>query len=109
MKNWRLAIIMNAFVMPGSGHVLVGLKTKGYLIGVLTIIFIFLPILYFAISVSHALQTLSASSNSVMPALEAISRAWVEDKRLILRCILALVFLWAYGIIDLMLKRKGEK
>lgn len=110
MKNLNLAIILNAFVMPGSGHIVLGLRLKGFTIGALTLIFLLFPIAHYTAMVMNVLsQVRSMDDPRIFRTMDAISNAWHMDKNLILVCMLAVVVLWLYGILDLVLVKRCSR
>lgn len=101
-----IALSLNAFVMPGSGHIFAGLAAKGYAIATLTTIFVILPLVRYTLTVMKGLQQLGTTGAGMARGLSTLGTAWQKDKRFILICLGAVALLWLYGIIDLVLQRR---
>lgn len=99
----RDAILMNAFVFPGSGHLLAGQRAKGAALGLLTLIFLVLPIVRYTMTATAALARLSQLGSGIGSGVVALDRAWVADRTFILACLAGLFLCWLYGIVDLWL------
>ena len=96
----RWAIILNAFVMPGSGHIFLGEKTKGYLLGTAVIVLVLAPLMRFMLSVMQSTATLTAQDSMIASSIDAFSVAWSANSTFIICCLLGVVALWIYGIVD---------
>lgn len=104
--HWNTAILMNALIMPGSGHIYVGKPFRGYAIGTATLLLIMVPILRYTVSVVAFLNAGSITSGAAATTLSAMSQAWSSDKNLILVCLSLIISLWLYGIIDIILMKR---
>lgn len=103
------AILLNAFVFPGSGHFFVGMKKRGYLISGLTLLFLILPIARYTMSAVQALQRLPFNANGLARSTAAIEQAWMSDRHFLLLCFLILGILWVYGMVDLLVAKEKHR
>lgn len=103
------AILLNAFVMPGSGQILVGMTAKGYAIAALTTLFVILPLLRYTLTVMGAMRQIAGPGEGMARGLSALSGAWQQDRTFIFVCLAAVVLLWLYGIVDLIVFQKGKR
>lgn len=104
------ALLLNALVMPGSGHILAGMAAKGYAIASLTTLFVILPLVRYTLTVMDAMRRFSSHDGKEMiGGLSALGTAWQRDKRFILICACAVALLWLYGIVDLMLWERRKR
>lgn len=109
-RKFALAIILNAFVMPGSGHLIIGERLKGILIGALTVFFVLIPLVQYTMTVMNGLRMMSLTSPALERSLGALSGAFETNRGMIYLCILAVLILWLYGIIDiLIMKLKADR
>lgn len=108
-KHFGLAIFLNALVLPGSGHVLIGEKIKGYsMIAVFLFLFIY-PLIRFTMDFSRAVKTAPMSTGLGNALLASLSSSWVANKNLIVLSLIAIVIIWIYGIGDIMIKKQFSK
>ena len=105
-KSWTTALILNAFVLPGTGHFLIGFKLKGVLIALLTMFFALLPLIRYAMGTVNSLQSLPLMGSAYDRGVAAFSTSWEINRNFILICVTGMLILWIYGIIDLFLIRK---
>lgn len=97
-KKLTAALLLNAFVMPGSGHILIGENFKGYGIAISILIFIFYPLIKFFATMLQAARN--------MPFMPALTKSWDINKDALIYCLLGVVLLWVYSIIDIVIKRR---
>ena len=109
MKNDTLAILLNAFVMPGGGQILLGQKRKGTAIAALAVLFVTLPLIRYTHAVRAALEELSTRGPGLAAGLSALSKAWTTSWPFILACVAMLVVVWIYGIIDVVIVRQKDR
>ncbi len=105
-KRWLSAFLSHTLLMPGSGHILLGQRLKGYAMGALTLLFIAIPLFRYCSTLMSAFQGLGTSPSGTATAVGAISLAWQAEKNSILICLAGLFVVWIYGIIDLVLLAK---
>ena len=107
-KKLTRALILNALVLPGSGHVYLSETLKGLVIASATMVFLLASIVRFVTAFSAGLrsQPMPGMSGS-LSVLAAMGQAWKMHGAFILVCLLAVVLFWAYGIADVavMIKR----
>lgn len=102
-------ILLNALVIPGAGHLSVGQKAKGYALTIAVLLLICFPILRFNIAMADVIGKLPPQGGNLARFLKAMGIAWRAEGTLILCCLIAILAIWAYGIIDLiLLKRRIE-
>lgn len=101
-----MAVLLNALVMPGSGHIYLGKKLKGYLLGITTLVVLFTPIVRYTMTVVEGLKKLTLEDNQAISGIGLISNAWAINKSLILYCLAGLGVAWIYGILDIIIERR---
>lgn len=100
--RWFTALVLNALVLPGSGHIFLGRRALGYAIAIPVISLIVTPLVLYALSTMEALSKLSSPGMPGMKlGLTSLHQAWTAEKGTIGLCILGIVGLWLYGIVDL--------
>lgn len=109
-KKLTRALILNALVLPGSGHIFIGSKLLGSTLAAATIIFLLAPIIRFLAAFSEALKTppqpgITGSLGLIAAAGKALSAHWA----FILLCFLAVILIWIYGISDIAMRIKRGK
>jgi hypothetical protein len=109
-KKMTRALILNALVLPGSGHISIGLRLQGIIMAAATIVFLIAPIVRFLVAFSGALK--GAHTPGVSGSLSfiaAMGTAWKTHWAFILISFLAVILLWMYGIADIAVKiRRGS-
>lgn len=105
MKKNTTAILLNLFVMPGSGHIYLGQRFKGYMLAAAALIFLFIPVVKYIMTLLDGLKGLTIEGGQITNSLLMISNAWTINKSLILYCVLLLILIWIYGIVDLVIPR----
>lgn len=109
-KRFTVAILLNALVLPGTGHFYLGKKTKGLVIALATTLLIFLPLYRYSMTAFYTIQLASAKSSDVMVGLNAMSSAWAIHRSMILWAMVGVLLLWIYAIADLIiLKNQNSK
>ncbi|MFH1830672.1 MAG: hypothetical protein ABH871_07855 [Pseudomonadota bacterium] len=104
-KNLMRALIMNALLLPGSGHYFIGAKRKGLLMAVATLIFIIAPAIKFVTTFSYALEHQPPPGVSgSLGILAAMGFAWKAHGGFIVISIFTVILLWAYGIADIAIR-----
>lgn len=104
-KSTKIALLLNALVMPGSGHIFIGQKLKGYLLSLVTLALLIIPIVRYTMTVVNSLNALVVSGNISASALSTMGKAWTINKNLILFCLAGTLAAWIYGIIDIIIIR----
>lgn len=106
LKSPRIALLLNALVMPGAGHIYLGKAVKGYLMSIAVFVLLIIPIVRYTMAVVDGLNNLIVGGNISSSAISAISGAWAANKNLILYSLLGIVIIWIYGIVDVMIEAK---
>lgn len=105
----RLAIVLNAFVMPGTGHMVLGQRVKGLVISLLIVVLLLFPIYRYSQSAMDAFEKLSVDGNLAASGIMALSDAWAANKKMIFFCLVGVVIVWLYGIIDVVCCHKSAQ
>jgi hypothetical protein len=104
------ALLLNALVMPGSGHISLGLRAKGLAISALTIAALLFAIMRFTASAMQAIRTSPQAGGMAAQAMSSLSAAYGANETVLLSCLLAIVALWAFGILDILrMMRSGGR
>lgn len=107
-QNWSMALMANAFALPGIGHMMVGRWTSGIILSVSTLIFIILPIIRYAMTMMNSLISASDLARGMPQATYSAASAWSANKGFILTCLALAAFVWIFGIVDIwLMKRKA--
>ncbi len=96
----KIALIMNALVCPGAGHVVMGRKKKGYLMILACISLALAPAFRFAISLAKAMGAIGNGASAWEKFSIAAPAAWKAEKQFILICLIILILTWAYSLFD---------
>jgi hypothetical protein len=96
---------MNAFVMPGSGHILLGMKFRGWAI-CLAVIGLLFAAMYKFISDSFDAMLGTHALGQMTTTFGAFAAAWQKDRDFIMICIAGIVLLWIFGVADVFINRK---
>lgn len=108
-KKHKAAILLNALVLPGLGQIMVGKRIKGIVISALTLILLFIPLFKYAIEVFSTLRAISPTESGIARGMSTFGNAWDLSRGIIIPCLIAIVILWIYSIVDIALsKRKGD-
>lgn len=102
----KTALLLNALVMPGAGHIYIGKSLKGYLMGIAVLVLLIIPIVRYTMTVMEGMKTLIIGGNISASAITAISGAWAVNKNLILYSLLGILVIWIYGIADIMIQNR---
>jgi hypothetical protein len=106
-KRLTRALILNALVLPGSGHVTIGDVFKGVTMASATIVFLLAPIIRFITAFQAAMRSQPPPGiEGSLNVLAAVGQAWKAHGAFILICLLAVILVWAYGIGDIAVKIK---
>ena len=103
------ALIVNAFVIPGGGHIMIGQKIKGYLIASLVVLFLFIPVFLYTLGVLNSMRMIGMPATSMINGLEALSKSWEINRGVIIPSFIAILVLWIYGILDILIIKKRIK
>lgn len=99
------ALFLNAVVMPGSGHVLIGENFKGYTISIIVLFLILFPLGKYTMTIAQALKTMNLNGGALASSLNALSQGWTSNKALIINCLIGILAVWLFGIVDIFIKR----
>lgn len=105
-KRYVLAILMNAFALPGAGYFLIGEKIRGILISVLSVLFLTAASVQYGLAVVKRLSMMIPDDVGASATSIALYEAWQINRNAIFLYIAAMALLWIYCLIDVMLKRK---
>lgn len=105
-KNEKIAILLNAVVIPGSGQLLLGSKAKGAILMLASLFFIVLPVAKYVMFLSFALNMIDRSNLSSLAQMAyASSVIWPSVKMIVYLSASGLFIVWLYGIADIFIKR----
>jgi hypothetical protein len=106
VDRFSLALLLNACVLPGMGNYIIGERIKGVFISLASILCLFVPLLKYSVDVFKVLDQKFENPAEFASSLNAASTAFQRNKDLIIYCLGALVLLWLYGIIDILIKKR---
>jgi hypothetical protein len=109
-KKLTRALILNALILPGSGHIMIGATLQGVTIASATIVFLLAPIIRFITAFQSAIRSQPPPGVSgPLGILAAAGQAWKAHGAFILICLFAVILVWAYGIGDIAVRiRRGK-
>lgn len=107
--RWTLAIILNALVLPGSGHLVIGQRLRGFVISGFTLFFTLFPLVRYLMAATNAMRMMAGRGAAFYSGIQAMSTAWEANRSVILWCLLGILILWAYGIIDIIIRKRKHK
>lgn len=104
-KRLIAAMITNALVFPGCGHIFIGQKVKGAVITIASLALIFIPLIKYILTVIDALDQITNNLRNagLGDGLSALSTAWETNANSILISLAIVIALWIYGIVDIYL------
>ncbi len=108
-KNWILAILLNAFVMPGFGHYLLKEKLRATILSTLTLIVIVIPAVAFTSSASKYILNAKMSESGYQTMTLAMQKSAEGNKSIFIVSILFLLLIWTYSLADLIVRREKFK
>jgi len=99
----KLALILNALVLPGLGHFYIGQKLKGVFLVIATLFFFATPLVKYTMLVSKMLAFVASLNNPNMLAnlYQASALVWPNVKTILYISIIGLLAVWIYGIWDI--------
>ena len=101
-KKLTRALILNALVLPGSGHVSIGVTLLGVSMALATLVFLIAPIVRFLTAFQSALESQPPPGVSgSLGVVAAMGTAWKAHGGFIVVCLVAVLMLWAFGIADI--------
>ncbi len=108
--NVKIGLVLNALVMPGLGHLYLGYRWRGISMMLAIVFFIVVPLAKYSMMMTYALNTITVTTPEVVPnMLKAASIAWPGVQRIIYLSLVAIILIWSYGVVDILLmKRKRE-
>ncbi|MFA4874465.1 MAG: hypothetical protein WC690_03905 [bacterium] len=107
--NLAGALLLNALIMPGSGHYAMGFRLRGTIIMSSILILVILPIVLFTGRVLGAIHGAMNGSGPMVRSVSAFSGSWHALRGFILFCVAAIVAIWIYSIVDMAIKMRKEK
>lgn len=102
-------MIFNALVLPGSGHILIGERARGYCLSGITLLLVLVPMMSYMIAFYRALSARSLDVGAKIYGTSALSAAWAANSILILICIAGILLMWIYGIVDLVIRNRRQR
>ena len=107
-KELTSALLLNAAIMPGSGHYALGLRRQGAAIMTAVVLLVIAPIARFTLGVLAAIRHAAAEAVPLR-TLEALSSTWQAQRSFLLACLFGIVAIWIYAIADIALRlRRGR-
>lgn len=109
MGKRKIAILLNALILPGAGHFYAGLRLRGAMLALACIAFITLPVIKYAMAFSYTLDMMDITGNLNFYGImaEALVRAWADVRTLSYLALAGLFIVWLFSIIDIVLKTRG--
>lgn len=98
MKRILIALLLNAFVLPGSGQLYLGRKIKGVVL-VMAVNLLLLAALFFMLKISSPVIAAHLSGTATTPQqILAAIQPYAFWAKLLLSALLAV---WGFGLVDL--------
>jgi len=107
-KSLLGAIALNALVMPGSGHYVAGLHVHGIAMISASLLLIFVPFFRFMVSMIELTHRSTAGNGIPMRSLAILQTTWHAQRSFILACIVGIIAIWMFGIVDLARRRHNS-
>ncbi|MBI4411653.1 MAG: hypothetical protein HY541_04130 [Deltaproteobacteria bacterium] len=104
-KNRVIAVILSLFVLPGFGHVYLGKKVKGYLIGVVVCLILLALFILFERELLHQASLLNDQRMILSSIFDLAARAWRTHRTIFLSGLSLLGLIWIFAAVDT--ARKG--
>lgn len=100
----NIAIILNALVLPGVGHIYLGQRLKGTLLSLLCVFFIVAPIVKYGVMTSYVLNLMPPRDEpAALNLAYALANTWPQMRNIMLLSLGGLAIIWIYGIVDVYL------
>ncbi len=106
IKKIDTAIFTNALVLPGVGYFILGDRLKGTIITFFTVLLLILPLAKYTVSVIRSMENMRVGSPAIVESLSSISMAWQTNQSFIIYCLIGIIALWAFCLIDLLLRKR---
>jgi hypothetical protein len=107
-KRWLSSLLLDAFVLPGSGHFLAGYRVLGTVMALLTITFLVVALVHYSSAYFQALFALPRNAELIPKILAASSLAMGQKIDIIRPSLYSILFLWSFGVLDLLLRVRME-
>lgn len=108
-KKTLIAVVLNALVLPGVGHIYIGLRVRGTVLALLTVFFVVAPIAKYAMLMSYALNSMTViTSGAAANFAFALSSMWPAVKNAVILAAVAIAVIWVFGIYDVYVKSKAQ-
>jgi|GEM_PF-4857435 len=106
--RWLGSLLLDAFVLPGSGHFLAGYRVLGTVMALLTVTFIVVALTYYSSAYFQALFSLPQDGELASRIISASALAIDQKIDVIRPCAYSILFLWSFGVLDLLLRVRRE-
>ncbi|MDO8519224.1 MAG: hypothetical protein Q7T11_03560 [Deltaproteobacteria bacterium] len=103
-KRQILAILISLFVLPGMGHVYLGEKKKGYLMGILVCLILLWLAVFFEISLIRQIRGADGALQLASVFAHAWD-AWKTHRHIYWSGFILTVVIWIYAGVDLCRKK----
>jgi len=112
-KRYGIAILLNALIMPGAGHLFLKQRIKGTILSILTLVMFIIPIAVYISDAMSGIDMLMAKNATQLSAniMGAMTSSWSMHRHMISSFAFAIIVLWVYAIIDvilMMMRGKNE-
>ncbi|MBX7149755.1 hypothetical protein K1X76_11840 [bacterium] len=104
-KHW-IALVLNAFVIPGAGQYYLKRKKLGTLIMAAVCFIVLFLIVHFEVALYHNIKMYGDPTEALHHAKELAQGPLATNKNLYQGGSLVLALLWVYGIVEIFLSRK---
>ena len=106
IRSQKIAILLNAFGMPGMGQFYLGRKLTGSLWMGMALVFLSGGLIRYMAVIFHLLAAHKHPGHSPsLNPLPVMKQAWAYDRSVLLAFLLGLFLIWLLAILDLIWKR----
>jgi len=99
MKRTVIALLLNAFILPGAGQLYIGRKVKGVVL-VMAVNLLLLAALFFMLKISSPVIAAHLGGTAITPQqIMTAVQPYAFWAKLLLSALLAV---WGYGLLDLL-------
>lgn len=101
------ALLLNALVLPGTGHWYAGYRLRGAVLAIISVFFVIAPTIKYMLVLSHVADVMRLQTPQILPTLPImLSTAWQQVAAAVYLALGGILIVWVFGIIDIYQKTK---
>lgn len=104
-----VALLLSAFVLPGSGHFYLKKNIKGLILSLSTFVCFLYPLIRYSSTLNKSLQSIPLGDQALLQSAMAVSNAWSLEKGTITPSVVIIFCIWLYAIVDIILTKNHQR